>query len=242
MKAMKKELFDSLQEYNRLLEKKDALERISWALDFFERKVILSSSFGAQSVVTLKLVLSVWPEIPVVVIDTGYLFPETYRYIDRLVEELKINLKVYRPALSPAWFEARYGKLWEQGKEGIEKYNQIMKVEPMIRSLEELEARCWISGLRREQASTRRNILILTWHWDRAKLHPIADWTTERINEFIYKNKLPMHPLAFEGYVSIGDIHTTSKLEAGMLPEQTRFFGIKRECGLHEAKETFQGR
>ena len=78
------------------------------------------------------------PDIPVILIDTGYLFPETYRFIDQLTDQLKLNLQVFRAEQSPARQEARYGKLWEQGVEGIEKYNQINKVEPMNRALETL--------------------------------------------------------------------------------------------------------
>ncbi|QSR89493.1 phosphoadenylyl-sulfate reductase [Methylacidiphilum caldifontis] len=236
---MKRESLDFIEKYNQILEKKEPIERIGWAIEYFDKKVVLSSSFGAQAVVMIKLALSVWPEIPVVVIDTGYLFPETYKYIDSLVEKFKINLKIYRPILSAAWFEARYGKLWEKGKEGIEKYNQLMKVEPMYRALDELNVRCWISGLRREQSSTRKAVPILTWHWNRAKLHPIVDWSNERVEKFISEYKLPVHPLAYEGYVSIGDVHTTRKLKEGMSVEETRFFGIKRECGLHESRERF---
>ncbi len=77
--------------------------------------------------------------------DTGYLFPETYQFIDELTDKLKLNLKVYRAGESPARQEARYGKLWEQGVEGIEKYNEINKVEPMNRALKELNAQ---TGLR----------------------------------------------------------------------------------------------
>lgn len=72
--------------------------------------------------------------------DTGYLFPETYQFIDELTDKLKLNLQVYRAKESAAWQEARYGKLWEQGVEGIEKYNDINKVEPMNRALLELNA------------------------------------------------------------------------------------------------------
>lgn len=72
--------------------------------------------------------------------DTGYLFPETYQFIDELTDTLKLNLQVYRAKESAARQEARYGKLWEQGVEGIEKYNDINKVEPMNRALQELNA------------------------------------------------------------------------------------------------------
>ena len=98
----------------------------------------MSTSFGAQAAVMLHLATRVAPSIPVVFIDTGYLFPETYRFADELTTRLKLNLKVYRAVESPAWLEARSGKLWEQGAEGLARYNQIMKVEPMQRALAEL--------------------------------------------------------------------------------------------------------
>src|SRR5271156_5201108 len=120
-----------LAEISANLEKITAEERVRWALERFRPDIMLSSSFGAQSAVSLHLVTRQWPEIPVVLIDTGYLFPETYQFADLLTNRLKLNLKVYRPELSAAWREVRYGKLWEQGIEGIERYNQIHKVEPM---------------------------------------------------------------------------------------------------------------
>ena len=118
----------------------DAPARVRHALDQFGERIVLASSFGAQSAVSLHMVTREWPDIPVVLIDTGYLFPETYRFVDELSERLRLNLKVYRPRLSPAWQEARFGKLWEQGREGIERYNRMNKVEPMERALAELGA------------------------------------------------------------------------------------------------------
>ena len=73
---------------------------------------VLSSSFGAQAAVSLHLATQVYPDIPVVLVDTGYLFPETYRFVDELTERLKLNLKIYRSELSPAWQEARFGQRW----------------------------------------------------------------------------------------------------------------------------------
>ncbi len=121
---------------NAQLEKATAEERVSWALENLPGAYVLSSSFGIQAAVSLHLVTRVQPDIPVILTDTGYLFPETYRFIDELADQLNLNLQVFRAETSPAWQEARYGKLWEQGVEGIEQYNQINKVEPMNRALE----------------------------------------------------------------------------------------------------------
>ncbi|MCV5991409.1 phosphoadenosine phosphosulfate reductase family protein, partial [Escherichia coli] len=78
----------------------------------------VSSSFGIQAAVMLHLVTRAKADIPVILTDTGYLFAETYRFIDELTDALNLNLKVYRAKESANWQEARYGKLWEQGVEG----------------------------------------------------------------------------------------------------------------------------
>ncbi len=234
MRVVGERLQIDLKEASAALEVESAEERVAWALDRFKSRLILTSSFGAQSAVSLHLMTRQWPEVPVVLVDTGYLFPETYTFIDQLVEKLSLNLHVYRSRLSPAWQEARYGKLWEQGVEGIEHYNRINKVEPMNRALDELGADVWATGLRRSQSRTRQLLPVLAVASGRLKLHPIIDWSDKELYEYLTRHDLPYHPLWEQGYVSIGDWHTTHKLEEGMTEEETRFFGLKRECGLHD--------
>jgi len=221
-------------ELNARLNPASPQDRIRWALHTFPDQTILSSSFGIQSAVLLHMVTRIKPDLPVVLIDTGYLFPETYRFIDELTDRLHLNLWVFRPRMSPLWQESRYGKLWEGGKPGIEKYNYINKVEPMQRAIQELNARAWITGLRRHQADTRSHIETVGLQDNTIKIHPIFDWDNKTVHHYLKEHHLPYHPLWEEGYVSVGDIHTTRKLEDGMTEEETRFFGLKRECGLHE--------
>ncbi|WP_242110896.1 phosphoadenylyl-sulfate reductase [Luteimonas aquatica] len=223
----------ALAELNRWLGGRSAEERVAWALENTAGEHALSSSFGAQAAVSLHLATRHKPDIPVIVVDTGYLFPETYRFIDQLSERLSLNLKVYRPQIGVAWMEARLGRLWEEGVDGITRYNRLRKVEPMQRALRELGVRTWIAGLRRAQSSTRESLDFLELREGRWKLHPIADWSDRDVWDYLRKHDLPYHPLWHQGYVSIGDIHTTRPLEPGMREEDTRFFGLKRECGLH---------
>ncbi len=223
-----------LAEMNHELAAAPAEQRVAWVLEHFPGRVVLTSSFGAQSAVCLHMVTRQQPDIPVVLVDTGYLFPETYQFIDELSERLSLNLQIYRAELSAAWQEARYGKLWEQGLEGIERYNGFNKVEPMQRALKELEAAAWISGLRRQQAKSRQHLDVLLWRNGRCKVHPLIDWTDRDVYRYLSQHNLPYHPLWHQGYVSIGDTHTTRRLLDGMSEEETRFFGLKRECGLHE--------
>jgi phosphoadenosine phosphosulfate reductase len=126
------------------------------------------------------------------------------------------------------------GRLWEKGGEGIDRYNRLHKVEPMRRALSELGVRTWIAGLRRSQSESRADIDILELHDGRWKLHPLADWTDRDVWQYLNQHDLPYHPLWHQGYVSIGDVHTTRRLEPGMREEDTRFFGLRRECGLHD--------
>jgi len=220
---------------NPCLEKLSATERVQWALDYLPAQPILTSSFGAQSAVMLHLVTRLDPDIPVVLIDTGYLFPETYVFVDELRDRLSLNLKSFRAELSPAWQEARFGRLWEQGLEGIQHYNQVNKVEPMARALDNLHAGTWFSGLRRSQSGSRRETRIVQSHQGNVvKVHPLADWTDRDIHAYLKAHDLPYHPLWDQGYVSIGDHHTSQPLGVVENEEQARFFGLVRECGLHQ--------
>ncbi|MFO7285230.1 MAG: phosphoadenylyl-sulfate reductase [Gammaproteobacteria bacterium] len=224
----------ALERCNRLFSELDPVKRIEWALEHLPSNHVLTSSFGAQAAVSLHLVTRVYPDIPVILIDTGYLFPETYRFVDELTEKLKLNLKVYRAELSPAWQEARYGQRWNQGLEGLNAYNEENKVEPMRRALRELGANTWFAGLRRKQSASRASIPFLDWAGGRWKVHPIADWTDRDVHYYLKENGLPYHPLWEKGYVSIGDVHSTKPIHEVEAIEQTRFFGLKRECGIHE--------
>ena len=222
-----------LIDLNAWLETRNAEQRVEWALANGQEGHALSSSFGAQSAVALHMLTRQKPDIPVILVDTGYLFPETYQFADQLVERLKLNLKVIRPLVSRAWMEARHGRLWEQGVVGIDQYNNLRKVEPMRRALDEFGVRTWFTGLRRSQAASRRDTPIVELRNGRYKVSPLADWTDRDVWVYLKKHGLPYHPLWDEGYVSIGDFHTTSRWEPGMREEDTRFFGLTRECGIH---------
>jgi phosphoadenosine phosphosulfate reductase len=219
---------------NASLASASAEDRVAWASENYSGALVLSTSFGAQAAVMLSLATRIAPRLPIVFIDTGYLFPETYRFADELTEKLALNLHVYRADFTPAWIEARYGKLWEQGSDGLARYNHLVKVEPMQRALRELGARAWLAGLRRTQSSTRENLPVVAMQDGRLKVHPIIEWTDRDVHRYLEKHGLPYHPLWEKGYVSIGDTHTSRPLSADLTPEQTRFFGLRRECGLHE--------
>ncbi|OLQ70332.1 phosphoadenosine phosphosulfate reductase [Photobacterium proteolyticum] len=230
-----------LAEINAELETLTAQDRVRWALENLDGEFALASSFGIQSAVMLHLLTQEKPDVPVILTDTGYLFPETYQFIDELTARLSLNLYVYKSEMSSAWQEARFGQLWEQGVEGIKRYNQLNKVEPMRRALDELNVGCWFSGLRREQADSRATLPVLAIQNGVFKFLPLIDWTNKDIHQYLTSHDLPYHPLWEQGYLSVGDTHTTRKWEPGMKEEETRFFGLKRECGLHEDGTEYDG-
>jgi phosphoadenosine phosphosulfate reductase len=222
-----------LSHINDELENKTALARVEFAAKNLPGQYSVASSFGAQSAVSLHLITQVMPQIPVILVDTGYLFPETYQFVDQLIDSLNLNVQVYQSKISPAWQEARYGKLWEKDTPALNEYNQRNKVEPMDRALNELDVGTWFAGLRREQSKSRHELPVIQTFKGRIKVHPIIDWSSRDIHQYLQKHRLPYNPLWEKGYVSIGDKHSTKPLTLGLLEEDTRFAGTQRECGLH---------
>ena len=104
----------------------------------------------------------------------------------------------------------------------------------MERALDVLGVGTWFAGLRRSQSSGRAKTAFIESSGERWKIHPIADWSDRKVYEYLQENQLPYHPLWDKGYVSIGDVHTTQSLADVASEDETRFFGLKRECGLHE--------
>lgn len=213
----------------------NASKVVQWAAHTFGNQLIMTSSFGAQSVVTLHLVTQVIPNIPVILIDTGYLFADTYHYIEQLHKRLRLNLHVYQPVITAARFEAIHGRQWEKGEEGLDIYHQIHKIEPMQRAVTEIGASAWLSGLRIDQTEHRAQLQTLTLQDQIFRIQPILHWTKKDINRYIQSYDLPEHPMVHKGYESIGDTHSTQPVAAGIESSERagRFRGLKQECGLH---------
>jgi len=218
---------------NEWLGSVDAAARVRWSLANLPGPFALSSSFGAQAAVSLHLVTRADPGIPVIVIDTGYLFPETYQFIEQLSGQLSLNIQRFASPQPVAEFEAQHGKLWEQGREGLDQYLELRKVEPMRRALKTLGTNTWFAGLRRSQATSRAALNPLEVRDGRFKVHPIFDWSDRDVYLYLKAHGLPYHPLWDKGYVSIGDWHSTKALHEVESAEELRFAGLKRECGIH---------
>ncbi len=222
-----------LDEENRAVGASSAEELIGWASDRYGERLIASTSFGATSAVMLHLVHRVAPRTPIICVDTGYLFPETYQFAEALIQRLNLDVRFYSAQMSPARQEALYGKLWEQGEDGVNRYLQINKVEPMQRAIRELGAEAWMAGLRAEQTEHRAGLRRVDRQDGRIKLHPVLHWTGEDMTAYMDRHDLPYHPMFEQGYRSIGDHHSTIPTTADMDPRDGRILGKTRECGLH---------
>ncbi len=222
-----------LDEVNEALEGAEPDEIIGWAQKTFGKGLVMSSSFGAESALMLHLVTRDAPQIPVVFLDTGYLFPETYTFAEELEKTLGLNLKVYGPRMSAARQEALHGRLWDGDDAEQAKYQQINKVEPMDRALRELGATAWIAGLRRGQTEFRSALRTVELVDGVYKVHPILGWTKDDIARYMREHSLPYHPLYHFGYRSVGDVHSTTPTTLAQDPRDGRNLGEKRECGIH---------
>lgn len=234
MEAVRVASVDSdLDEENRALGASTPEELIEWAVDRYGENLIASTSFGATSAVMLHLVHRLAPRTPIVCVDTGYLFPETYQFAQALIERLELDVRFYSALMSPARQEALHGKLWEQGEDGVKRYLQINKVEPMQRAIRELGAEAWMAGVRAEQTEHRAGLRRIDRQDGRIKLHPILHWTADQMTAYMERHDLPYHPMVEQGYRSIGDHHSTIPTTADMDPRDGRILGKTRECGLH---------
>ena len=227
-----------LEAVNQKMGDADAQALIKWAAQTFGSGLVMTTSFGIHSAVMLHLATKVVPDIPVIWIDTGYLPAETYKFAEELTQRLELNLKVYQSPLSPARMEALHGRLWETNNvEDFNRYDQIRKVEPMQRALEDLGATGWLAGLRKDQTDHRKTLQRIGKQGDVYKILPIFRWNSRDVYYYLTNNELPYHPYFDLGYTTVGDWHSSRPVTADDESDRdTRFQGLKQECGLHLPK------
>lgn len=224
----------NLDAVNAQLADASAEDVVAWAAETFGEGLLMSSSFGAHSALMLHLATRVVPRIPVVFLDTGYLFPETYQFAEALRERFDLRLEVFNPRMTAARQEALFGRLWDGDEEDLRRYHQMNKIEPMQRALRELGGRAWLAGLRAEQTSFRAGLRKVEIQDGVYKIHPILGWTKDDVERYMDEYDLPLHPLYAWGYKSIGDVHSTVPVDPDEDDDRAgRRLGEKRECGIH---------
>lgn len=193
----------------------------------------LTSSFQVEGMVVLHFLRKRIPNVPVLFLETGYHFRETYEYRDRMTREWSLNLVNVLPAQTVPEQEGALGILYRSDPT---RCCQLRKVEPLMRSLEPFDL--WFTGLRREQSPTRKSLKKVELHrlptgktlW---KVSLLADWNWERVWEYANRNRIPHLPQYDQGYLSIGCEPCTALPADPNNPRSGRWGGAKLECGIH---------
>jgi phosphoadenosine phosphosulfate reductase len=200
-------------------------------------QVCLTCSFQAEDMIVLSLLKNRIPDIPVLFLETGYHFSDTYDFRDRLAAEWNLNLINVLPKRTVEQQESQFGILY---REDPAKCCQLRKVEPLMESLEPFEI--WFTGLRREQSPTRKNLKKVEQHRlpsgkTLLKVSLLADWTWGQVWEYTGKHGLSYLPQYDQGYLSIGCQPCTAIPDDPENPRSGRWSGKKLECGIHTFSE-----
>jgi phosphoadenosine phosphosulfate reductase len=196
-------------------------------------RVCLTSSFQAEDMAVLHLLRQRIPDVPVLFLDTGYHFPQTYEYRDRLTKEWALHLVNVLPARTVAEQESALGILYQTDPT---RCCHLRKVEPLLGALEPFDL--WFTGLRREQSPTRKNLKKVELHrlptgktlW---KVSLLADWSWDQVWNYVHANGISHLPQYDQGYLSIGCQPCTALPADPSNPRSGRWGGTKLECGIH---------
>jgi len=224
------ELQQIAEQAGRDLESATAEEVLRWAVDTFGGRFVIASSMGDGLLASLAS--SVASGVDVLFLDTGYHFPETIGTRDAVAQVYDVTVRTMLPLLTVPQQDAAHGEqLWQRDPNAC---CALRKVEPLARGLEPYTA--WASGVRRDEAETRRDIGVVEWDAKRemVKVNPIATWIQADVDAYVVEHGVLVNPLAYDGYPSIGCAPCTRRVAPGEGPRAGRWAGTaKTECGLH---------
>ena len=223
-------LQQTAEQAGRDLETASAQDVLAWADQTFGERFVIASSMGDGLLAAL--VSEVASDVDVLFLDTGYHFPETIGTRDAVAQVYDVRVRTMLPLLTVAEQDAAHGqRLYERDPNAC---CALRKVEPLARGLEPYTA--WASGIRRDEATTRRDIGVVEWDAKRemVKVNPIAAWTQADVDVYVAEHGVLVNPLAYDGYPSIGCAPCTRRVAPGEDPRSGRWAGsAKTECGLH---------
>lgn len=222
---------EGLARISRTFESAHPKDILRWAFREFSPDVTIASSFGAEDVALLHMALELDPRVRVFTLNTGLLFPETLELIARFERECGLQVVEFSPDLSLEEQDRIYGPdLYSRDPDLC---CRLRKVNPLERALDGYAA--WVTGLRREQSPTRKNIAIVSL--DRrgmVKVSPLATWTHRDLWTYITSENVPYNPMHDRGYLSIGCRPCTTPVSEGEDERSGRWRGTsKKECGIH---------
>lgn len=193
------------------------------------KSVFASSSFQTHSIPLLHILSRIDAAIPIVFINTGFLFPETLTFRDELVEQLKLNLVEVKSTVPKIQqLNAKGSFFFTSDPDRCCHINKVEPLEPML-----IRHDVWIAGVRGDQTTHRKSMQVeQESRHGCVRFHPLLGWTGEMIETYRKEHDLPAHPLEKEGYFSVGCEPCTRRVD----PQQRdgRWYGSsKTECGLH---------
>ena len=211
---------------------------VDWAAQEFGDGLVMSSSFGAESALLLHMATRAKPDIRVIVVDTGYLFPETHQFLEVLRHRFDLNIWTYRTRQDPIRYLLDANENDPTVRRNVEACCAVNKNEPFDRAMKELKPRAWLRGIRRQQADTRADRQQVEWsiRFNCYAVSPLLSWSRKDIHQYMKQHDLPYHPLFDQGYASIGcnPLTCTRPIQIGEDPRAGRWSGTgKLECGLH---------
>jgi len=228
---------------NATFERQQPQQIIEWAAAQFVPELVMTSSFGAESALLLHMATQFVPNLKVIFVNTGYLFPETHAFMEQLRLRLDLNVWTYRTRNDPiAWLRTA-GEENPSWRKDVDACCAANKNEPMERAMAELQPKWWLRGIRRSQAETRKAASFVEWS-NRYKCYsvsPLLNWSSKDIFGYMKQHELPYHPLYEKGYASIGcnPQSCTRPIQIGEDPRAGRWSGFnKTECGLHAREGT----
>lgn len=213
-------------------------EVLAYFLETFKGKIAFASSMGAEDQVITEMIAKLDREAKIFTLDTGRMFPETYDIIERTNARYRINIQIYFPEREQV--EKMVNKkginLFYESIENRKECCHIRKIVPLKRAMEGLEV--WISGLRRSQSVTRKEVKLVEWDEGNGliKLNPLIEWTEEQVWDYINENNIPYHKLHDQGFPSIGCQPCTRAIEPDEDVRAGRWWWELpegKECGLH---------
>jgi phosphoadenosine phosphosulfate reductase len=217
---------------NRQFEHAAPQELLQWAVETYQSRLALVTSFQPTGLVLMHMLREIAPDVTVLTLDTGLLFSETYALIERWEQELNLKVTRVRPGQTVEQQAAAYGDaLWEHDPD---RCCNLRKTQPLGDALRGYEA--WITGIRRDQSETRRSSALITQDnkYNNLKLAPLATWTEDMVWTYIHAHELPYNSLHDQSYASIGCWPCTRAVAPGEDARAGRWSGrSKTECGIH---------
>lgn len=230
---------EQIAQWNKQFENSEAEEILAYFLNHFNDKIAFSTSLGPEDQVITYMISKINKNAKIFTLDTGRLFPETYDLIDTTAKKYNLKIKVYFPDASDVeeMVQEKGINLFYDNINNRKLCCHIRKIKPLKRATKGLDG--WITGLRREQAVTRKNLQTVEWDDNNnlLKINPLISWTEKQVWEYIKEHNIPVNSLHKKGFTSIGCQPCTRAIQPGEDVRAGRWWWENpetKECGLHK--------